>query len=187
MKMFFASTNETKIKEYREMIEYYNLDIDLVPMKDIGYTADINENGRTYWENANIKNQELQYYIRKNITIDTPYAVLADDSGVEITALDGAPGIYSHRCIQDIEQRYKLFSDIEALSDKSATYCTMISLSTNYDGLDFSVILNSGGRCSGYIDLSATPNIMDGNVYNNIFIPDAAAPRNFASLTPDER
>ena len=86
-KVIFATGNEGKMKEIREILG--DLDIELLSLKDAGITADIEENGSTFEENAIIK--------AKAISQLTGAIVLADDSGLEIDYLNKEPGIYSAR------------------------------------------------------------------------------------------
>lgn len=86
-KVIFATGNEEKMKEIREILG--DLDIELLSLKDAGITADIEENGSTFEENAIIK--------AKAISQLTGEIVLADDSGLEIDYLNKEPGIYSAR------------------------------------------------------------------------------------------
>ena len=85
--MIFATTNQGKIKEIKEILGDINEDI--VSLKEAGIEVDIVENGKTFEENAIIK--------AKTIMEMTGQMVLADDSGLEVDAMDKQPGIYSAR------------------------------------------------------------------------------------------
>ncbi len=107
-----ASSNEGKIKEIRSMLS--DIGIEVKSLKDIGSDIDIEETGKTFKENALIKAQTVCDIIHK--------PVLADDSGLEVKALDGAPGIYSARFLghdtsYDIKNQYI----IDAVKDKDRT------------------------------------------------------------------
>ena len=86
-RIIFATGNAGKMREIRMILE--DLGIPVVSMKEAGVTADIDENGTSFEENAVIK--------AKAIMEMTGEIVMADDSGLEIDYLDGAPGIYSAR------------------------------------------------------------------------------------------
>ena len=86
-KIIFATGNEGKMKEIRMILE--DLGLPVLSLKDAGITADVEENGTTFEENAQIK--------AKAIMEMTGALVLADDSGLEVDALDKEPGIYSAR------------------------------------------------------------------------------------------
>ena len=82
-----ATGNENKVREIREMLEGSELEI--VSMKAAGISADIDENGTTFEENAVIKAETIRDI--------TGTVVLADDSGLEIDYLGGGPGVHSAR------------------------------------------------------------------------------------------
>lgn len=86
-RIIFATGNAGKMKEIRMILA--DLGIPVVSMKEAGISADIEENGTSFEENAMIK--------AKAIMELTGEIVMADDSGLEIDYLDGAPGIYSAR------------------------------------------------------------------------------------------
>lgn len=86
-KIIFATGNEDKMKEIREILK--DLDLPLESMKEANINIDIEENGTTFEENSLIKAREVAKY--------TKAIVLADDSGLEIDALDKEPGVHSAR------------------------------------------------------------------------------------------
>lgn len=86
-RIIFATGNEDKMREIRMILA--DMDIPIVSLKEAGIAADIEENGTSFEENALIK--------AKAVMELTGEAVLADDSGLAIDYLDGAPGIYSAR------------------------------------------------------------------------------------------
>ena len=86
-RIVFATGNAGKIKEIRMIMEDTGMEV--VSMKDAGITADIDENGKTYEENALIKARAVAAF--------TNDIVMADDSGLEIDYLNKEPGIYSAR------------------------------------------------------------------------------------------
>jgi len=86
MKIVFATNNQHKLEEIRNIL---GESIEVLSLKDIGCDVDIPETGTTLEENALQKAQ----YIYDNYHMD----VFADDTGLEVDALDGAPGVYSAR------------------------------------------------------------------------------------------
>ena len=85
MRLILATSNKGKLKEVKEILPEY----DIVTMGEMGINEDIEENGTTFEENA---------YIKAKFIADRLNAVtIADDSGLEVDYLDGAPGIYSAR------------------------------------------------------------------------------------------
>lgn len=86
-RIVFATGNAGKMKEIKEILS--DMDAEMVSMKDAGIAVDIEENGKTFEENAVIK--------AKAVAALTEDAVLADDSGLEVDYLNGEPGVYSAR------------------------------------------------------------------------------------------
>ncbi len=84
-KLILASSNKGKINEIKEMLPDY----EILSMADAGFTGDIEENGTTFEENAMIK--------ARAVWEKTGHTVLADDSGLEVDAINKEPGIYSAR------------------------------------------------------------------------------------------
>ncbi|MGN0507041.1 MAG: XTP/dITP diphosphatase [Lachnospiraceae bacterium] len=86
-KLIFATSNEGKMKEIREIMK--DSDYEVLSLKEAGISASIEENGTTFEENAEIK--------ARTISELTGEMAMADDSGLEVDYLDKAPGIYSAR------------------------------------------------------------------------------------------
>lgn len=86
-KIIFATSNEEKMKEIREIMRDSGYEI--LSLKDAGIRAEICENGSSFEENAVIKAKAIRQFTRE--------IVLADDSGLEVDYLGGEPGIYSAR------------------------------------------------------------------------------------------
>lgn len=87
-KIIFATSNEGKMKEIREILN--DTGYKILSMKEAGVNVEIEENGTSFEENAIIKAKAISEKM-------SDYIVLADDSGLEIDYLDKAPGIYSAR------------------------------------------------------------------------------------------
>lgn len=87
--LLIASTNPGKLLEIQEILLDFPYPVQLLLPKDLGLTLDVVENGHTYAENASLK--AIAYAEASNLP------VLADDSGLEVLALNGAPGLYSAR------------------------------------------------------------------------------------------
>lgn len=114
-KIIFATGNEGKMKEIREILG--DLDVEVLSLKDAGIKADIEENGKTFEENAVIKATEICKM--------TGEIVLADDSGLEIDYLNKEPGVYSARYMgEDTSYRIKnanLIQRLEGVPDEKRT------------------------------------------------------------------
>ncbi|MCT8976290.1 XTP/dITP diphosphatase [Clostridium sp. CX1] len=87
-KLIVASNNVKKIKEIKEILSKYPIEI--VSLKEAGINVDVEENGETFIENAYIKANEIYKMVDNAM-------VLADDSGLMVDCLGGAPGVYSAR------------------------------------------------------------------------------------------
>ncbi|MBR5124260.1 MAG: XTP/dITP diphosphatase [Clostridia bacterium] len=91
MELILASRNKKKIKEVEAILAAHFPDVRILSLDDVGYVGDIEENGETYEENALTK-------ARTAVEAgEFRYAAIADDSGLSVDALDGAPGMYSTR------------------------------------------------------------------------------------------
>ena len=109
-KIIFATGNEGKMREVRMILG--DQGIQVISMKEAGVTAEADENGTTFEENAIIKAKEIME--------KTGEIVLADDSGLEVDALGGEPGIYSARYMgYDTSYHIKNNSLIERLEGKT--------------------------------------------------------------------
>ncbi|MCI8311439.1 MAG: XTP/dITP diphosphatase [Lachnospiraceae bacterium] len=108
-KIIFATGNEGKLREIRMMLD--DLGVCVQSMKEAGITVDIEENGTTFEENAIMK--------AKAIMELTNQIVLADDSGLEVDALNKEPGVYSARYMgYDTSYHLKNQNLIERLEGK---------------------------------------------------------------------
>ncbi len=90
MRIVFATGNKNKMTEIKEILGDYGFEI--LSMKDLGLSSHAEENGTSFSENALIKARDIASQCKDKETI-----VIADDSGLEIDALGGEPGIYSSR------------------------------------------------------------------------------------------
>ena len=120
-KLIFATGNEGKMKEIREILN--GTGWNMLSLKDAGIDADIEENGTTFEENAKIKAEGIRNWCLENgipgcsRISAKEIIVLADDSGLEIDWLGGEPGIYSARYMgEDTSYHIKNASLIERLN-----------------------------------------------------------------------
>jgi len=122
-RIIFATGNQGKMKEIREILQ--DLNVDVVSLKDISLEADIEENGTTFEENAVIKARTIMEL--------TGEMVMADDSGLEVDYLGKAPGVYSARYLgEDTPYTIKNNHIIEQLegvkgTDRSARFVSVIA------------------------------------------------------------
>lgn len=112
-----ASGNAGKIREISEILNDYRV----ISCKELGFTDDIEETGKTFYDNALIKAETVAK------ALNMP--ALADDSGLCVTALSGAPGIYSARYSgtgTDEGNIDKLLKETENVSDRSAKFVSAV-------------------------------------------------------------
>ena len=131
MKIIFATGNENKMVEIREILK--SLPVEIVSMKEAGIKAKVEENGNTFEENALIKARAIAQY--------TDEIVMADASGLEIDYLYGEPGIYSARYLgEDTSYDYKNKVILERMteavgSQRSARFvCAIAAIVPQKDG-----------------------------------------------------
>ena len=106
-KLIFATSNQDKMREVREILK--DLDVEILSLKESGIDVDIVEDGQTFEENALIKARVIRDL--------TGCLVLADDSGLEVDALNKEPGIYSARYMgEDTSYTIKNMNIIERLT-----------------------------------------------------------------------
>lgn len=111
MKIILATQNEGKVRELQELLA--NEEIEVLSLRDIPDWEDVEENGETFADNAALKaSAALQR---------TGLIALADDSGLEVGALDGAPGVFSARYAgepkDDERNNDKLLGQLESVPD----------------------------------------------------------------------
>ena len=124
-----ASHNQGKVSELRSLLEPLGSGIRVLSLSDIGYTGDLEENGRSFCENSLIK---------AALPASRGYIGMADDSGLCVDALGGAPGIYSARysgqtgtgAEVDAANRRRLVSELHgaAPSERGGAFVCVISL-----------------------------------------------------------
>ncbi len=119
-KIIFATGNKEKMKEIRQIME--GSPVEVLSMKEAGYICDVEENGTTFTENAIIKASAIADAVKAN---GEEAIVLADDSGLEIDALNKEPGVYSARYMgEDTSYRIKnanLISRLEGVPVEKRT------------------------------------------------------------------
>ena len=129
-KIVLASNNAKKIKELKNMLKEY--DFEVCSLKDEDINIDVVEDGNTFEENALKKASEIYNYLLANNKGDA--LVLADDSGLEVDSLNGAPGVYSARYAgehgNDYKNNIKLLEEMKGFKgdDRKARFVCVISL-----------------------------------------------------------
>lgn len=127
MKIIFASANKNKIKEIKALLPFH---FEVLGLEDIGITEDIPEPGTTIKENSFLKAQYVLDFLKQK-----DVAVFADDSGLEVLALNNAPGVYSARYAgipkSDENNNKKLLEELKLVTDRKARFVTVITLILN--------------------------------------------------------
>ena len=139
MRLVFASNNAHKLEEVRRIMPS---GIEVLSLSDIGFEADIEETGTTLEENSLIKAEAVYHWILDNghWTLD---GVFADDTGLEIDALGGKPGVYTARWYKLTSERMneltnereifaanraKALRELAGKTDRGAQFRTVITL-----------------------------------------------------------
>lgn len=157
--LVFATNNQNKTLEVRELLAST---YQILNLSDIGCEVDIPETGDSFAENATLKSS----YVVQNYQIDC----FADDSGLEVEALNNEPGIYSARysgARGDHENMMFLLKKMEGVSNRNARFKTVISLIQNEANYIFEGVI--------YGKLRTVPTGDKGFGYDPIFEPDGYA------------
>ena len=171
MKIVFATNNAHKLSEVSALLGDR---FELVTLREVGITEDIPETGATLDENASIKARYV--YERTGLNC------FADDTGLEVEALDGAPGVHSARYAIDghdfAANNRKLLRELEGKVNRKARFRTVISLIV--DGIERQV----EGIVEGEITTSESG--AEGFGYDPLFMPEGYD-RTFAEMSAEEK
>ena len=178
MKIVFATNNQHKLQEIRDIL---GSEFEIVSLKDIGCDVDIPETGNTLEENAM---QKAQYvYDHYNLSC------FADDTGLEVEALNGEPGVHSARYAEGTDHdseanMAKLLRNLEGKDNRKARFRTVIALIQKQD------VCPCG--CTSIKKVNRFEGIVDGSIatekhgtagfgYDPIFVPEGYN-KSFAEL-----
>ena len=151
-----ATGNQHKVQEYKELLADQN--VELKSLKDYPNCPEVVEDGKTFAENASKKAVEVCRYC------DVP--TFADDSGLEVEALGGEPGIYSSRYAENDAARIaKVLKNLEGKENRRARFVCVIAIAINGE-----VIETFEGEVKGTI--VDAPRGSNGFGYDPIFMPD---------------
>ena len=171
MKLIFATHNENKVHEIKNLIPKK---IKLLSLHDIGFENEIIESGNSLHENALIKAKFINSKYGLNC--------FADDTGLEVYSLNNEPGVYSSRYAGDpsnsSENIKKLLYKLSTINNKSARFRTVLSLIIDKSIFSFEGIVN--GRICDKLKGS------NGFGYDPVFIPKGFN-KTFAELTLKEK
>ena len=171
MKIVFATNNAHKLSEVSALLGDR---FELVTLREVGITEDIPETGATLDENASIK---ARYVYER-----TGLCCFADDTGLEVEALGGAPGVHSARYATDghdfAANNRKLLRELEGKVNRKARFRTVISIIV--DGVERQV----EGIVEGEITTSESG--AEGFGYDPLFVPEGYD-RTFAEMSAEEK
>ena len=148
MKIVFATNNKNKLREINQIV---GDNISIIGLSEIGCTEDIPEEEPTIEGNARAKS----VYVYENYQSDS----FADDTGLEIDALDGRPGVYSARYAGEgcnfQDNIDKVLSELEGIKNRKARFKTVVSLlidgkETQFEGIIEGEILEKETGASGF-------------------------------------
>lgn len=175
-KLVFATGNEDKTREFREILDPERYEV--LSMKDAGVEIVIEENGKTFEENAMIKARAVGDHIQDVV-------VVADDSGLVVDALDGEPGIYSSRYLgEDTPYEKKnriILEQLEGVPKERRTARFVCAMAAVFpDGREMAVT----GVMEGYIGFEAVGE--RGFGYDPIFFVEQYG-TSTADITPEQK
>jgi XTP/dITP diphosphohydrolase len=172
-KLLVATNNPGKLREYQELLS--DLEVELTFPAQEGLTLDVDECGDTFEENARIK---ARAYAQASGLL-----TLADDSGLEVDALNGAPGVHSARYAgpdaDDTERYRKLLASLADIPEgqRSARFHCVVALARP-DG----TVHTADGTCEGEIGFE--PRGQHGFGYDPIFVVAEQGGQTMAELPP---
>ena len=173
MKFVIATGNEGKVREFKRILEPMGFEV--LSLKEMGLTLDVEETGATFAENARIKAQEACRL--------TGLAAVADDSGLCVDALNGAPGIYSARYSGegDDGNNQKLLRQLAGVPAEKRTGRYICAISCIFPD---QTELTAEGICEGKIGYALSGD--HGFGYDPLFLcPEYG--RSYAQITPEEK
>lgn len=172
IELLFATTNKGKLAEASELANLFGIKIIGPSELGLGAPPEVEENGATYHENAQLKSEALHAW-------SAGLPTFGDDSGVEVSAINGRPGLYSARYAgigcSSADNRTKLLAELTGASDRSAVLKCILCLKHENGPVNF-----FEGRLPGQI---ATQELGTGGFgYDSLFIPDGYAGLTLAQL-----
>lgn len=173
MKVILASNNKNKIREMAQILEPFGMEV--ISQRDAGADFEVEESGTTFRENAEIKAAAV--FERLNAP------VIADDSGLMVDALGGAPGVYSHRYAgenaTDKDRCEKLLSELAGVPEEKRTarfICEICFIDEKGEKHFFT------GKCEGIIGTEEKGE--NGFGYDPVFYVGGVS---LAEMTDDEK
>ena len=176
--LVLASSNEGKLRELRALLA--DLPVQVLSARDVlGEELSVAETGSTFEENAILK--------ARAVCRATRLISISDDSGLEVAALGGRPGVrsarFAHERATDAENNAELLKEMETVgpAERSARFRCVLALATPYSDQ----VQTVEGSCSGAI--ARAPRGSGGFGYDPLFVVDEQGGRSMAELTEDEK
>jgi XTP/dITP diphosphohydrolase len=175
-KLLIATNNPGKLREYEELLAAEALPLQLTYPAQEGIDLEVVESGGTFEENAALK--------ARAFASASGLPTLADDSGLEVDALGGAPGIRSARYAgpgtTDADRYHKLLTALEGVppGDRTARFRCAVALALPDGPLE-----TAEGRCEGHIGYE--PRGEHGFGYDPVFVVDGSSGKTMAELPPE--
>jgi XTP/dITP diphosphohydrolase len=171
MRLVCASANPKKVAELSRLLPDW---VQLLPRPES--IGDIDETAPTLEGNAIIKAVEIS-------NVAEEWAI-ADDTGLEVVALHGAPGVHSARFAgenaTDAENRALLLQQLNGIADRSAKFRTVVAIVNSKGEMHF-----VSGECTGVIAIAERGD--SGFGYDSVFVPDDSDGRTFAEMSASEK
>lgn len=168
MRFIYGTGNQGKINQVKDFFNTQNRQLEILSLKDIGFTGEIIEDGKTFEENSMIKAKAIEKFC---IEHDIHEVIITDDTGLCVDALDGRPGVYSARYAGDHAPQEaaiaKLLNEMKEVSDEKRTaqfICVLTAV------LPSGKYLEAKGVTKGKI--ATKPGILGKLTYGPIFIPN---------------
>ena len=180
MKIVLATRNKNKIRELEELLATHLKKIEVLSLDDIGFVGEIEETGNSFEQNAMIKARAAADF--------SGMISVADDSGLTVNALGGAPGIYSARYSgvegpdRDRANNEKLLRELRGVSSREAAFvcCIACAFPDSMPARDFAVYGYTVG------EILCAPRGDNGFGYDPLFWYDELG-KTFAEMTPQEK
>lgn len=175
-KLLVGTNNPGKVREYEELLTDLPETLEVTFLAREGLTLEVEESGETFEENARIK--ALAYAQASGLIS------LADDSGLEVDALGGAPGVHSARyagpATSDVDRYRKLLDTLANIpaGQRSARFRCVVALA-----LPDGTVHTADGFCEGEIGFA--PRGEHGFGYDPVFVAKGHGGRTMAELPPD--
>ena len=172
MKLIYGTGNQGKINQVKDYLKTTDIDIEIVSIKDLGFNEEIEENGKTFEENSEIKARAIKKYCDKN---NIKGIIVTDDSGLCVEELNGRPGVYSARYAGDHAPQEvvlnKLLREMKEVEEKTG----VINRNAKYKCVITAILPNGKyiqtiGECKGSI--LEKPASMGKLTYDPIFVLD---------------